>query len=69
MFDSEAITVHTNNGKEITTTWYDGNLGYFQEGNPQKWTQQREVWLLYDQWAVAKGIVTGAIDAELSGLA
>lgn len=65
MFASESTLVHTN-GQEIMTSWYDDNLGFFPDGDPQKWTHQREVWLLYDHWAVAKGIVTGTIDAELS---
>jgi hypothetical protein len=63
MFDSEPITVHAD-GREINATWYDDNLGFFQSSDPQKWTHQRDVWLLYDQWAVAKGIVTGTIDAD-----
>jgi len=65
LFDSVSTTVHTN-GKELVKSWYDDNLGFFPDGFPQKWTHRREVWLLYDQWAVAKGIVTGTIDADVS---
>ena len=65
IFASEPALVRTN-GQEIMASWYDDNLGFFPDGDPQKWTHQRDVWLLYDHWAVAKGIVTGSIDAELS---
>jgi len=64
MFDPAPVKVQTN-GEEVDRSWYDDNLGYFSDANLQKWTHQREVWLLYDHWAVAKGIVTGTIDADL----
>ena len=66
MFDNMPTVVHTN-GQEIITSWYNkDNIGFCVDGDPQKWTRQREVWLLYDQWAVAKGIIIGTIDTELA---
>lgn len=57
--------VHSQ-GQELVTSWYDNQKwGYFPDGDPQKWTHQREVWMLYDQWAIATGIVTGTIDPSL----
>lgn len=60
----EPTKVRLGRGNEtITTDWYDHRLGFFAEdGNDQEWTQQRDVWILYDHWAVLKGIVTGTID-------
>jgi hypothetical protein len=61
----ESAGVHSQ-GQELVTGWYDDeNWGFFPDGDPQKWTHQREVWILYDQWAVAKGIVTGTVDPNL----
>lgn len=61
VFNNVTAVVHTN-GQERVASWYDDNLGFFPDGDPQKWTHQREVWILYDQWAMAKGIVTGVIE-------
>ena len=62
----KSTTVHSQ-GQELVTSWYDDDQkwGFFPDGDPQKWTHEREVWILYDQWAVAKGIVTGTIDPNL----
>jgi hypothetical protein len=61
-----AVTVHTQ-GQDVVTSWHDvqGTWGYFPDADPQKWTHARETWILYDQWAVVKGIVTGTIDPDL----
>jgi hypothetical protein len=61
----EPAQVHIN-GQPTRTTWYDDEyLGFFPDSsNPQKWTQDRRIWILYDQWAVLKGIVTGIIDID-----
>ena len=61
LFGNVTAVVHTD-GQERVASWYDYNLGYFPDGDPQKWTHQRQVWILYDQWAMAKGIVTGVIE-------
>lgn len=63
LFDDTPVAVHSAH-KQRMVSWYDDNLGYFPDGDPQKWTHQREVWILYDHWAVAKGIVTGVIDSD-----
>ena len=64
LFDRlEPTQVRTGPGNEtITTDWYDHrHLGFFADSD-QEWTQDRDVWILYDHWAVLKGIVTGTID-------
>jgi len=66
LFGSITSTVHTK-GQELVTSWYDHERwGFFPDADPQAWTHRREIWLLYDQWAVAKGIVTGTIDPNLT---
>ena len=64
LFDRlEPTQVRTGPGNEsITTDWYDPHhLGFFADSD-QEWTQDRDMWILYDHWAVLKGIVTGTID-------
>ncbi|KAL7520496.1 hypothetical protein ACHAWX_005215 [Stephanocyclus meneghinianus] len=66
LFESVPPTIVHSMGKEITTNWHDKqHLGYFQDGDPQLWTHRRDVWILYDQWAILKGIVTGTIQPNL----
>lgn len=66
LFESVPPTIVHSMGKEITTNWHDKqHLGYFQDGDPQLWTHRRDVWILYDQWAILKGIVTGTIQSNL----
>ena len=49
-------------GEEIETHWYDSRyFGFFNHGD-QEWTKHRDLWILYDHWAVLKGIVTQTID-------
>eukprot|EP00966_Prymnesium_polylepis_P249499 5768270-Prymnesium_polylepis.1 len=42
-------------------TWYDEDRGYFPDGDPQRWAHRREIWIVYDHWARAKGVLTGII--------
>mmetsp|Transcript_30366 Transcript_30366/g.44091 ORF Transcript_30366/g.44091 Transcript_30366/m.44091 type:complete len:94 (+) Transcript_30366:1-282(+) len=66
LFEGVTTNVHTE-GRKVVTSWYDDNhWGFFPDAYPQQWTHQREVWLLYDQWAVAKGIVTSTIDVDVA---
>jgi len=55
--------VHSE-GEMINATWYDDRQGYFPDGDPQIWVRRREVWILYDQWAKAKGLITGVMTAQ-----
>jgi hypothetical protein len=67
----QAVTTATvdSQGHQVETSWYDDKyLGFFSDAYPQLWTHRRDVWILYDQWAVAKGIVTGTINANLIDL-
>jgi len=65
LYDQVPTRVHTQ-GQDVITHWYDdAYLGFFPDGDPQKWVHRRDVWILYDQWAIAKGIVTGTIDLEV----
>lgn len=52
--------VHTQ-GRVEKASWYGESLGFFPDGNPQKWVHEREVWLLYDVWARAKDVSQGII--------
>lgn len=61
-----STTVHTV-GLARIATWYDKCNGYFPDGDPQRWTRQREVWILYDQWARAHSIAL-QMSASLSQL-
>jgi len=58
--DITSALVHTQQTEKLVT-WYDDNLGYFPDGNPQKWVHRQDVWILYDHWAMLKGIVSGII--------
>ena len=53
-------TVHTA-GRTMAESWYSENLGFFPDGDPQAWVHDREVWVLYDHWAMCKGVATGII--------
>jgi hypothetical protein len=65
LFRDVPLTSVNSMGMKKMTNWYDKkHLGYFLDGDPQFWTHQREVWILYDHWAVLKGIVTGTIQPE-----
>ena len=47
------------------TDWYDtSHLGFFDDDSDQKWTHDRDTWILYDHWAVLKGIVKGTINLD-----
>jgi hypothetical protein len=60
----EPVEVH-GDGTVTTTNWYDhAHLGFFSDSRDQEWTHERDVWILYDQWAVLKGIATGTIDLK-----
>jgi hypothetical protein len=75
LYNQVQATVMTNDGQRIQTSWYndddddddnDARLGYFatndDDRDTQPWTRNRDVWKLYDHWAILKGIVTGSID-------
>jgi hypothetical protein len=72
LYNQVQATVITRNGPRLHTSWYDDNddddssrFGYFVDnGENQPWTHNREIWKLYDHWAVLKGIVTGTIDVS-----
>ena len=60
--------VHTNGHRiQYQRGWYSPQLGFFPDGDPQMWVHDREVWVLYDMWARAKGIATGVISASSFG--
>lgn len=62
LFRNVPLTSVNSMGIKLATNWYDTQrLGYFLDADPQFWTHRRDVWILYDQWAVLKGIVTGTI--------
>lgn len=63
LFRGVSATVRTV-GEARHATWYDGALGYYPDGESQRWVHRREVWVLYDHWARCKGLVTGVISAE-----
>lgn len=48
-------------GKKVEASWYDARSGYFPDGDPQKWAHSRDVWVLYNHWAMAKAKLTGII--------
>ena len=52
--------VHSE-GRSLSSSWYARSLGYFPDGDPQLWVHSREVWILYDHWAMCKGVATGII--------
>ncbi|CAE7724302.1 unnamed protein product [Symbiodinium sp. CCMP2456] len=54
LYSGVSAMVHSQ-GREFLTSWWAGNLGYFPDGDPQIWVHNREVWVLYDHWAMAKG--------------
>lgn len=60
LFEGVTGVVHSQ-GKELASSWRAVNLGYFPDAEPQKWVHRREVWILYDQWAMAKGVAAGII--------
>lgn len=61
LYAGVSAMVHSQ-GSEFLTSWRARNLGYFPDGDPQIWVRNREVWVLYDHWAMAKGIATGIIN-------
>eukprot|EP00804_Cyclotella_cryptica_P014639 CCRYP_012679-RA/>CCRYP_012679-RA protein AED:0.38 eAED:0.38 QI:1539/1/1/1/1/1/2/68/479 len=66
LYENVPPTIVHSMGKNVTTNWYDKQYwGYFRDGDPQLWTHHRKVWILYDQWAILKGIVTGTIQSNL----
>lgn len=48
-------------GSVVTATWHDENLGFFPDGEPQRWAHRREIWVAYEFWARAKGVQTRVI--------
>ncbi|CAE8635779.1 unnamed protein product [Polarella glacialis] len=60
LFLGSPVTVYSQ-GRALNTSWRDKNLGYFPDADPQVWVHDREVWILYDHWAMAKGITDGII--------
>ncbi|CAE7949707.1 yadS, partial [Symbiodinium sp. KB8] len=54
LYAGVSAMVHSQ-GSEFLTSWRARNLGYFPDGDPQIWVRNREVWVLYDHWAMAKG--------------
>lgn len=60
LFSDTTALVHTEQQEKLAS-WYDENLGYFPDGDPQKWVHRRDVWILYENWAMMKGIVSGII--------
>lgn len=52
--------VHSR-GQHVESRWYEQPFGYFPDGDPQIWVRDREVWILYDHWAMAKGVADGII--------
>eukprot|EP00439_Symbiodinium_sp_Y106_P051578 s1829_g6.t2 len=63
LYSGVSAVVHSQ-GSEFLTSWRARNLGYFPDGDPQIWVRSREVWVLYDHWAMAKGIATGIINVN-----
>lgn len=63
LYRGVAGAVHSH-GLVESTGWYSGGLGYFPDGETQEWVGDRDVWLLYDHWAMAQGIATGLIKLD-----
>lgn len=56
------VSARVHSGGEVrTAAWSDANHGFFPDGDPQRWTHRREVWVAYETWARAKGVATGII--------
>jgi len=60
LYAGVSTRVHTA-GDEREATWYDEELGYFPDADPQRWVHRREIWITYEFWARAKGLATGVI--------
>lgn len=62
LLEPTKVRIGSPGGEEIETQWYDSRyFGFFNDGD-QEWTKHRDMWILYDHWAVLKGIVTQTID-------
>ncbi|KAL1520755.1 hypothetical protein AB1Y20_022321 [Prymnesium parvum] len=61
LYSSVSTRVHTQ-GYVRDASWNDDNLGFFPDGDPQFWAHRREVWLCYEFWARAFGVVTNVIE-------
>ncbi len=60
LYANVSCHVHTA-GERRRATWYDAELGFFPDGEPQRWARSRDVWVLYEGWARAKGVATHMI--------
>ena len=63
LYAGVSATVHTG-GEQVEASWYDQRRGFFPDGDPQKWVHTREIWVCYEFWARAKGVVTGVIGGD-----
>ena len=63
LYANVSTIVHTA-GVVQKASWYDERNGFFPDGEPQRWAHRREIWILYDQWARAKGVATDIMAAS-----
>ena len=64
LYESVEAVVHSQGGTTLASWYSDPRAGFFPDGDPQRWAHRREVWVLYDHWARAKGLATGVIRAD-----
>ena len=63
LFAGVSALVHTE-GEQREAGWDSPNMGYFPDGEPQRWAHKREVFIAYEAWARAKGVATGIIKSS-----